>query len=203
MRVTAVRPFTRADLPAVLAIEAASNPSPWREGHFLPFLPPLAVEDTPESPDPVGRSARERGGALHRAWVFAGPSGAAALASVPAETSAAPEPLEPVLGFACAAAVMDEVELQSIAVDPSARRRGIGAALLEGLVDWAREAGYRTLHLEVRAGNSPALSLYRHFGFVQVGLRRAYYQDNGEDALLLTREIQRAGTPRSPGPQLC
>jgi ribosomal-protein-alanine N-acetyltransferase len=81
------------------------------------------------------------------------------------------------------------VELQSLAVDPGARRTGIGSALMECLLDWARERGYRALHLEVRAGNLPAIALYRRFGFVQTGRRRAYYQDNGEDALLLTRDF--------------
>jgi ribosomal-protein-alanine acetyltransferase len=192
VRVTAVRPLLRADLPAVLAIESASNPSPWREGHFHPFLPPLVGAETSEPPE------RRRGGVLHRAWVHAEAPAAATEAVGATEGVAATE--APVLGFACAVAVADEVELQGIAVDPTVRRRGIGAALLETLVEWAREAGYRTLHLEVRAGNLPALALYRHFGFVQVGLRRAYYQDNGEDALLLTREIQRAGTPRLSEP---
>lgn len=157
-----MRPLRRGDLPRVLAIESVSNPSPWHEGDFRPFLPP-----------PDGTTAEgNRHGAVKRAWVFAGN--------------------EDVQGFACVAGVADEVELQAIAVDPACRGRGIGAALMESLVEWAREAGYRVLHLEVRAGNVPALGLYRTFGFAQVGLRRGYYQDNGEDALLLSREIQRA-----------
>jgi ribosomal-protein-alanine N-acetyltransferase len=172
-----VRPLVRADLPEVLAIESASNPSPWREGHFLPFVQALPAAGVPAAPEGLRAAARQV------AWVHAGPA-------LPGGERSAP-----VVGFACAAAVADEVELQSIAVDPSVRRQGIGAALLETLVEWAREEGYRTLHLEVRAGNVPALALYRHFGFVQTGLRRGYYQDDGEDALLLSREIQRAGNP--------
>lgn len=154
--------MVRGDLQRVLAIESVSNPSPWHEGDFLPFLPPAGG---PEDSDP-------RRGAVKTAWVYSEGSD--------------------VLGFACVAGVTDEVELQAVAVDPACRGRGIGAALMEALVEWAREAGYRVMHLEVRAGNVPALGLYRNFGFTQVGLRRGYYQDNGEDALLLSREIQRA-----------
>lgn len=170
--VTSVRPFRKGDLPAVLAIEAEANPVPWREGDFLPF-----VQAPPPKPGEGGGTApfHPKGEAVRMAWVHAGAAGAAGVGTV--------------RGFACALAVADEVELQSIAVERGSRGAGIGTALLEALLEWAKEAGYRTLHLEARAGNVPALSLYRRFGFAQVGCRRGYYQDNGEDALLLTREI--------------
>jgi ribosomal-protein-alanine acetyltransferase len=163
-----VRPLRRSDLPEVLAIEAASNPHPWHEGDFLPFVAASGEEGSaangrrPEGP---------RAGALRRAWAVPGPDGSG------------------VRGFACIAAMADEVELQSLAVLPEARRTGIGSALLECLIEWAREGGFRALHLEVRAGNLPAIALYRRFGFAQTGRRRGYYQDNGEDALLLTRDF--------------
>jgi len=167
--VTSVRPLRKDDLGEVLAIEAASNPHPWHDGDFRPFA---GSEDPAASP--AGGPPGPRRGAVKRAWVYAVPSGAGD---------------SRVRGFACIAAVADEVELQSLAVEPAARRAGIGSALLECLLEWAREGGYRALHLEVRAGNLPAIALYRRFGFVQTGRRRAYYQDNGEDALLLTRDF--------------
>lgn len=166
--VTDVRPLRKGDLEEVLSIEAASNPHPWHDGDFRPF----AAEDAASGPaGPPSEAAR--GGAIKRGWVHVqgGPAGSR------------------VRGFACIAAVADEVELQSLAVEPAARRSGIGSALLECLLEWSREHGYRALHLEVRAGNLPAIALYRRFGFVQTGRRRAYYQDNGEDALLLTRDF--------------
>lgn len=165
--VTAVRPLRKGDLDAVLSIEAASNPHPWHEGDFRPFV--AAAGDAATAP--AGREPEPKRGAVKRAWVHAGPDGGG------------------VRGFACIAAVADEVELQSLAVEPAARRAGIGSALLEHLLEWAREEGYRALHLEVRAGNVAAIALYRRFGFAQTGRRRAYYQDNGEDALLLTRDF--------------
>lgn len=170
MRVTAVRPLRKSDLAEVLAIEAASNPHPWHEGDFRPFVD--AAGDGTDTP--LAERPPFRGGAVKRAWVCQGPGG-----PVGAD----------VLGFACAAAVADEAELQSIAVRPAVRRGGVGSALLETVLEWARDAGYRALHLEVRAGNVPAIGLYRRFGFVQTGLRRGYYQDDGEDALLLTRDF--------------
>lgn len=187
---TPVRPLAKGDLAAVLAIEAVANPMPWREGDFQPFVQPAPV-NTPMGPNGgLGHGWPRGGAAVKMAWVWDGGTPgpeADSLAGVAAEDH--PSLVSGIRGFACAAAVLDEVELQSIAVKGEARGRGIGSALLEVLVDWAREEGYRSLHLEVRAGNVPALALYRRFGFSQVGSRRGYYQDNGEDALLLTREI--------------
>jgi L-phenylalanine/L-methionine N-acetyltransferase len=61
------------------------------------------------------------------------------------------------------------------------RRRGIGRALLDRAVAWAREAGVRKLELHVFPWNRPAIALYESFGFVQEGYRKAHYQRSGED----------------------
>ena len=67
------------------------------------------------------------------------------------------------------------------------RRRGIGRALLEQAVEWAREAGVEKLELHVFPHNEPAIRLYERFGFEREGLRRAHYQRGGElvDAVLM------------------
>lgn len=78
-------------------------------------------------------------------------------------------------GFAMSRAVADEAELLLIAVDPIARGRRLGSALLDGVADAARARGVRRLFLEVRSGN-PATSLYRGAGFVKVGERKGYYR---------------------------
>ena len=92
------------------------------------------------------------------------------------------------LGYAEVRAVLDEGTLERIAVAPAARRRGIGEALLARLV---REGRGRLafLTLEVRAGNAPAIGLYEKLGFREVGRRKNYYREEGEDALLLTLDF--------------
>jgi ribosomal-protein-alanine N-acetyltransferase len=89
-----------------------------------------------------------------------------------------------VVAFAFASIVVDEAEIVTLAVDPEARRRGVGRALVRALVVGARARGARTAHLEVRAGNAAAIALYASLGFREVGVRPRYYAD-GEDALLM------------------
>ena len=66
-------------------------------------------------------------------------------------------------------------------VDVSARRRGVGSALIEAAADWGRRAGIRKLELHVFPWNEPAIRLYDRFGFEREGYRRAHYQRAGED----------------------
>lgn len=75
--------------------------------------------------------------------------------------------------------------ITTIAVDPAWQRRGIGAHLLLALVDQAVEHGAADLTLEVRASNVAAQALYRRFGFHDAGVRKGYYQEDGEDALIM------------------
>lgn len=94
-------------------------------------------------------------------------------------------------GFVLSRHVLDEEELLLIAVIPGARRRGIGAILIKGLIDAARNRGITRIYLEMRRGN-PALHLYRKLGFTPIGERRNYYRmTNGEriDAITFGRSI--------------
>jgi ribosomal-protein-alanine N-acetyltransferase len=91
------------------------------------------------------------------------------------------------LGFALVRTVADEAELLLIAVDPAARRSGVGRALIDHFVNHANSCGAMRLHLEVRDGND-AIALYRAAGFEIAGRRRLYYRGaNGHqyDALTL------------------
>lgn len=76
-------------------------------------------------------------------------------------------------------------ELESVAVRPGARRRGVGRALCDAVAAWCLEQGATMLELEVRAGSVGAAALYEDLGFVRVGLRRAYYRGPVEDAVLM------------------
>ena len=90
-----------------------------------------------------------------------------------------------VLGYAVLSAVLDEGNLDNIAVAPSCRRRGVADALLSALADVGRTS-LSVLMLEVRASNRPAIALYEKHGFVPVGRRKNYYESPREDALLMT-----------------
>lgn len=93
------------------------------------------------------------------------------------------------LGYAVLYTVLDEGNLDNIAVAPEFRRQGVGDALLSALAGYAREHLAR-LMLEVRASNAPALTLYRKYGFAEVGRRKNYYDNPREDAILMTWEIE-------------
>lgn len=81
----------------------------------------------------------------------------------------------------------DDWHIMNIAVDPSARRQGIGSALLAELIERVGGDDRARITLEVRPSNAAAIALYRRFGFLSAGRRPRYYQDNGEDALVMWR----------------
>jgi ribosomal-protein-alanine N-acetyltransferase len=82
--------------------------------------------------------------------------------------------------------ILDEAHIATIAIHPDFRHRGIGRRLLAIALLNAAEQGALQSFLEVRRGNLNALALYQQFGFKVVGVRSGYYQDNHEDALLMT-----------------
>ena len=87
-------------------------------------------------------------------------------------------------GFLVASTATSEWELENIAVSPTARRRGIGHALMAALIERARQAKATEIRQEIRASNAAAQRLGQSMGFVQEGRRRGYYRDPLEDALL-------------------
>ena len=95
-----------------------------------------------------------------------------------------------ILGYAVCWNVAGESHLLNIAVRPESRGRGIGRALVLECIRRGARAGSGWIHLEVRAGNEEAQALYRKLGFEFMGIRKKYYTDTGEDALLLSREIR-------------
>lgn len=83
--------------------------------------------------------------------------------------------------------VHDELHILDVAVHRAAQGMGLGRALLEALVELGDDTQMSLITLEVRAGNEPAKNLYASCGFEEVGLRKGYYADNGEDAIIMTR----------------
>lgn len=82
-----------------------------------------------------------------------------------------------------------EAEIFNIAVLPELRRTGLGKGLLATVLDRLKGQGVRVVFLEVRTGNAPAIGLYEGLGFKRVGLRKKYYADTGEDALVLRLDM--------------
>lgn len=96
-----------------------------------------------------------------------------------------------VRGFLLAWWLGGELEIQTVATAPAARRRGVGAALVAAALSEAREHGAERVLLEVRASNEAALALYRRAGFVEDGRRRGYYSEPFEDAVLMSLTLPR------------
>lgn len=94
-----------------------------------------------------------------------------------------------VIGYLVTWLVVDEVTILNIAVHPSHQRRGLAARLVTEALEAATASGARLALLEVRASNAPARGLYERLGFRTAGVRRAYYASNGEDAILMEREL--------------
>ena len=86
----------------------------------------------------------------------------------------AQDPQGRIAGFSLTRQILDEQELLLIAVDPAARRRGVGRLLIETLKENAPQLGVCTIFLEMRYGN-PAETLYRNCGFAEIGRRPNYY----------------------------
>lgn len=95
------------------------------------------------------------------------------------------------VGYVVIMMAVDEAHLLNISVAGKRQRMGFGARLLHHAMQVAYRLGGRRLLLEVRPSNAAALDLYRHFGFVQIGVRKAYYpaRDGREDAAVLVRSL--------------
>ncbi|MGI5896702.1 MAG: ribosomal protein S18-alanine N-acetyltransferase [Oscillospiraceae bacterium] len=94
-----------------------------------------------------------------------------------------------VAGYLNAHHVLENVHINTFCVAPQRRRQGTGFALLQWLTGYAEGVGALEITLEVRRGNEAAVSLYRKCGFAQVGLRKRFYRDPVEDALILKKEL--------------
>jgi ribosomal-protein-alanine N-acetyltransferase len=146
-----VRRLTYGDLPAVIAIERRSFPTPWSLAMFVLEL------------------------------------------SKPSGICLAAEDDDGLVGYLVCARYDEVWHLMNVAIHPERRRQGVATDLIHRLLDEAgRDARFT---LEVRVSNGPAIQMYEGFGFRSAGVRRRYYHDNGEDALIMW-----GGTP--PGPQL-
>lgn len=92
------------------------------------------------------------------------------------------------VGYAGTWHIIDEGHITTIAVKKEYLRNHIGEALIQKIIDDCYENNIKYLTLEVRVSNTPAIKLYEKYGFQSLGTRKAYYQDNNEDALIMWTE---------------
>lgn len=154
-----------ADLPAVVALENIAFSLPWSIHAFE-----YEVRNNPMAHFLVVR---------RRATVANG--------NAPPEEAGCS--LHPILGYGGLWLIVDEGHVCTLAVHPDWRGHGLGELLLSGLIEHCMTRGAAVATLEVRRGNVVAQSLYEKYGFARVGLRKAYYSDNHEDALIMTTDL--------------
>lgn len=94
-------------------------------------------------------------------------------------------PEDPVAGFCAFWRVADQIHINNLAVRPERRGHGLGRALIQGVIGGAAGMGVQSATLEVRRSNAAALRLYQGAGFREAGVRRSYYTQPVEDALVL------------------
>lgn len=96
---------------------------------------------------------------------------------------------ERVVGYVGTWLILDEGHITNVAIHPDYRRQGLASDLLEALITLVHQKGCRRITLEVRESNMSAQKLYVSLGFEPFGVRKGYYSDNGEDAVIMWLEI--------------
>jgi ribosomal-protein-alanine N-acetyltransferase len=155
------------DIPEVMAIEKESFPLPWSAAAYRYELTQndLSYYIVARQPTPPGEASQTSW--LDR-WLKRKPD------------------LPSIVGYGGFWMLGDEAHISTIAVRPDWRGRGVGELLLAAMIDLALSQSVRIVTLEVRVSNFVAQNLYRKYLFQEVGRRRRYYRDNGEDALIMT-----------------
>lgn len=96
---------------------------------------------------------------------------------------------ERILGYCSMMTVLDEGDILNVAVRSDRQKEGIGQFLVDSMLRMAEMQGIKLVHLEVRQGNETARRLYQRLGFKEDGLRRNYYENPVENAVLMTKEM--------------
>jgi len=112
-----------------------------------------------------------------------------------------PDSKDPV-GFILFWEIYDELHILNLAVHPSFRRRGYAKQMMSLLLDYGRAKNFKLATLEVRPSNTPALKLYMQLGFKVVGIRKGYYSDNNEDALMMANILKEEKEEDTSFPQM-
>lgn len=173
-----VEPMTPQDVDAVMEIEMVAFSAPWSARAY-----DYELRYNENAHYYVVRSAHEFETALIEPGSF--------LKRIfgRKSTTAIKTSTQPLLGYGGFWMMVDEAHVSTIASHPQWRRRGIGELLLLAMIDGATEIGAHGVTLEVRVSNVGAQALYRKYGFEITGMRKRYYSDNNEDALIMTTPL--------------
>lgn len=177
-----MRDMTLADLDAVLRIEQSVQTYPWSRGNFIDALNTGYVCCVDEL---------NLDGSLENATDPPLLQRGECSAIAPFNSNESARLNDEICSYAVLMMGVEEAELLTICVSASQQRRGFGRSMLNGMLAIARDKNMRRVFLEVRASNAAAIALYRKVGFVEVGLRRGYYQNkNGsEDAMVMAFDL--------------
>jgi ribosomal-protein-alanine N-acetyltransferase len=183
-----VEPMRVEHIPAVSSIEKLSFPQPWPqnayrreilENRMAHYVVVRQVDGAPDlAAHQQARALQSSGDLFDRISRFLRPP-------EPPPSPALQEELRSIVGYAGIWVMTDEAHVTTIASHPEMRGLGIGELLLVALIHRALEIGARWMTLEVRASNAVAQNLYRKYTFKEMGVRRGYYSDNREDALVM------------------
>jgi len=95
-----------------------------------------------------------------------------------------------VVGYCGLYKVLDQADITNIAVHPDYRKKGLASLMLDNIIKYCTNCTLSFITLEVRQSNQSAINLYKKYGFNEVGLRKNYYADNHENAILMTKYIK-------------
>lgn len=189
----AIRRMRMEDVPQANEIDRECFPTQWpptsyrwellfgRLSHYL-----VAWDREEEAEHPIENQPLEQKAAQRTSWFgqFVG----RLKRSLYTEEASPSTTNQRIVGVAGLWITADEAHLTTIAVREAYRRQGIGELFLIAAIDLAMMRNARVLTLEVRASNSGAIALYEKYGFSKVGVRRGYYTDNREDAVVMSTD---------------
>jgi ribosomal-protein-alanine N-acetyltransferase len=170
-----------AHIPRVTEIERLAYTTPWPPSAYRKEL-----QDNPLAHYIIARDTRQRILSAIPAPADSAPRRPFPLSLLPTRPEPARSPeVASIIGFAGLWLMVDEAHITTIAVHPEYRGRGIGELMLSTLIGISYDISARNVTLEVRVSNRVAQNLYRKYGFREAGVRRRYYSDNNEDALIM------------------
>ena len=193
-----VRPMGKEDLEQVTAIDHEAFPTQWPPANYRQELQNkiahyIVMCDSTKSVEVKPAVHKDKASFMSRfmPWKKSRP------AIIPL-----PRQQQYIAGFSGIWMMVDEAHITNIAVRQEYRGRGLGEYLLLATIDLAQELKASFLTLEVRASNTVAQGLYNKYGFMQMGVRRGYYLDNHEDAIIMSTESISSDTFQSHIDQL-